>query len=434
VETFKLADLYYMELSIKTSSRMSCDRLGVDPATGSSLILLAEQGEPDEQGMYDHTECDDILAISSSRGVEWTGLELASAYDAKGLVDELRERADEIDMVMRDQADSSNSIASSQVTWTLEYNRMGNVVGGDSRHTSKTMCYGVANALMLPPELDAKSDAASLNLILLDGPDKIRLCLVISRGESDVNGKEGTDIVQRKWPGRPFQYSSAVNPKVAAIVVDILLGMYPKDKTNETPTLLDPTCGSGTFLAFALGKGANAIGWDIKESCCDGARENLDYVKTAFVTEGMELSPSQDLTYQIDNQDAALVSSDTLRGKDVDCAVTNLPWGLNTPTYYEENKNIMRALRGTLRSDVPVAIISRDSSMQKELERIGFRVVAMASIPQGNFRLPKTSKKKKNEMKKRKEMAEEDCDDDNDGPGRNQDRASMCTITIAVTN
>ena len=411
---------------------MSCQRLGIDPATGSSLLLLSDRArdglhteEPSERGTFAHTKCDHLFTISKSQSVEWIGLELASAGDAEGLVGELRKKADEVEMMMRDQAGTSVN-GPSEITWTLEYTRMGNVGGHKDRprHTSKTLCYGVANALKLPPELDAKSDSAC-SLVILDGPDKIRLCLAMSGGKGDTKGKGATDIVQNKWPGRPFQYSSAMNPTAASIVVDILLRMCEKDKMDNTPTLLDPTCGSGTFLAFAVGNGANAIGWDIKESCCEGTRRNLKYLTEAIVSEGMEPSSAQVRAYRIDNQDAAQVSIDALGKDEVDCAVANLPWGQNTPTYYEENNMILDALRGILRSDaaVPVAIISRDSSVQKELERIGFRVLGAASIPQSNFRLPKASKKKK----KRKEVAD---DDGNDA----QDRGSICVVTIAVTD
>lgn len=437
VETFKLADLYHLELSIKASLYgMSCQRLGIDPATGSSLLLLSDQArdgldqeEPRERGTFAHTNCDHLLTISKSQSVEWIGLELASAGDVEGLVDVLRKKADEVEMMMRDQVGTSAN-GPQDLTWTLEYTRVGNIIGGDKdrpRHTSKTICYGVANALKLPPELDAQSDSAS-SLVLLDGPDKIRLCLVMSGGKSDTKSNGATDNVQKKWPGRPFQYSSAMNPTAASIIIDILLRMCEKDM-DKTPTLLDPTCGSGTFLAFAVGNGANAIGWDIKESCCEGTRRNLDYLKTTlFVGEGMEPSSSQQLAYRIDNQDAAQVSIDALGGDEIDCVVANLPWGQNTPTYYEENEKILKALRGILRSDaVPVAIISRDSSVQNELERIGFRVLGAASIPQSNFRLPKTSKK----TKKRKEVADDDGNTNDDQEDRG---GSICMVTIAVTD
>ena len=142
VETFKLADLYHLELSIKASScGMACHRLGIDPATGSSLLLLTE----DEPSKAAQAARHDYLAIDKSPSVEWFGIELASASDAKTLVNELRQRAGEIEAMMRDQATSGSSITGSQdITWTLEYTRMGNGdVGerGRPRHTSKTLCY-----------------------------------------------------------------------------------------------------------------------------------------------------------------------------------------------------------------------------------------------------------------------------------------------------
>lgn len=42
-ETFKLADLYYLEVSIKAELRgMTCGRIGLDPATGSSLLVVED--------------------------------------------------------------------------------------------------------------------------------------------------------------------------------------------------------------------------------------------------------------------------------------------------------------------------------------------------------------------------------------------------------
>ena len=435
VETFKLADLYHLELSIKASAcGMTCHRLGIDPATGSSLLSLTED-EPSKAAQAARHE---HLAIDKSPSVEWFGIELTSACDAMTLVSELRQRAGEIETMMRDQA-ASCITGSQDITWTLEYTRMGNGdVGerGRPRHTSKTLCYGVANALTLPPELEAKSDGASSRLVLLDGPDKIRLCLVASRDEGgiDKNCKNrNADIVRKAWPARPFQYSSAMNPTAAAIVVDVLLGMCRKDKSiRETPTLLDPTCGSGTFLAFALANGAKVIGWDINESCCDGTRRNLDYLRTTFVGEGLELSSSDQISYRVDCQDAAFVATDKMGQTGIDCVVANLPWGHNTPTYYEENNKILQSLRGILRPGVPVAIISRNSSVQKEFEQLGFCIVGSASIPQSNFRLPKTSKKK---TKKRAEIGGDGEGENVNDCGRNQSiSSSTCVITIAVTS
>ena len=224
-----------------------------------------------------------------------------------------------------------------------------------------------------------------------------------------------------------------MNPTAAAIVVDVLLSMCRKVKgINETPTLLDPTCGSGTFLAFALAHGAKVIGWDINESCCEGTRRNLDYLKAAFVGEGLELSSSDQISCRVERQDAAFVTIDKIGNTEIDCVVANLPWGHNTPTYYEENNNILQSLRGILRSGVPVAIISRDSSIQKDIERLGFGIVGTASIPQSNFCLPKTFERK---AKKRKEIGGEGGGKNTNDCGRNQSiSSSTCVITIAVTS
>ena len=69
---------------------------------------------------------------------------------------------------------------------------------------------------------------------------------------------------------------------MAQIVVDILEDMILKnndvDKDKEVISILDPTVGSGTFLAFAMEKWMHVIGYNINDKCVQGSLLNLKSV------------------------------------------------------------------------------------------------------------------------------------------------------------
>ena len=111
--------------------------------------------------------------------------------------------------------------------------------------------------------------------------------------DDDDESSKTTRIIFQKWPKRPFQYSSAININIADIVITLLDDMVNKkrqvttkmeeddnddDRTCDvkTRTILDPTCGSGTFLAFAMAYGMCVEGYDYNPQCIDGTIRNLE--------------------------------------------------------------------------------------------------------------------------------------------------------------
>ena len=80
-----------------------------------------------------------------------------------------------------------------------------------------------------------------------------------------------TDYIKRDL-SRPFQDSSiSISPRIARILVN-LLGL----KSNQT--VLDPFCGTGTFLIEASILGLNVIGTDKRKECVYGTRKNLQWI------------------------------------------------------------------------------------------------------------------------------------------------------------
>lgn len=442
VETFKLADLYQLEISMKARlSGMTCKRIGIDPATGSSLLVLEDESNQDKSSQRNGDIIEnwrvDIPIVSS---IEWMGVELAAAASAERLIKELQSRADEIECVMRESIAESSS--DEETSWTMDYIRMGLSDGLQPQrrpsterptYTSKTLAYCVAQALNVPAALHPSK--AALELVLVDSQDasSLRLCIVTSRGCDEMAiscGHPSTTnikIVREQWSSRPFQYSSAMNANAAAIIVDILLNLCKANESGESIdgkiTLLDPTCGSGTFLAYAMASGANVVGWDVNERCVGGTKQNLDYM----IEQGMVLPRhTNNMMYSVERRDAALVKPDANNEKShsFDCVVANLPWGQNAPTYFEENSKILEALHSLLRPGTPCAFISRYVDIQKELTGIGFDIIGMACIPQSNFRLPKSRKKR------RKDSSKDGADEEDSNSGT---CSSRCVVSLAVT-
>jgi hypothetical protein len=263
--------------------------------------------------------------------------------------------------------------------------------------------------------------------------------------------------IEDQWSSRPFQYSSAMNIDVAKIVVETLMDMvvhrkmeaswtnhqdnHPKDSgsgssssssssthnsTEERPLrILDPTCGSGSFLAIALELGMQVEGFDINLNCVHGTLQNLQHVFGMEHVYGhariQQLDSSLWGTTDDDDDNDHIASPSSQNDsrssstrilqkewdaiKDIDCVVANLPWGVNTIQYQDENSRILRAVRnclefGSSRRDnrgagIPCAFVTKESDSYL-FEAAGYEVLGEAHVPPRDFDLPggkKTTKR-----------------------------------------
>ena len=283
------------------------------------------------------------------------------------------------------------------------------------------------------------------------------------------------------WSKRPFQYSGAINLDVAIVIIDTLQDILRKRSREDTTTttitvgeipckairILDPTCGSGTFLALPLMMWRNekmnveVVGIDSNEKCVEGTVRNLKHVyKEAGITinnaEDDENDSCWNLTLLDNNTHATttLSSKATIYAKDsvhmssyisqkFDCAVANLPWNRNTFEYDEGssssdsttsciNSGILNATAAVLKPGAPLVVVSgrdnNDDHDQKtsfntriSLEKLGLHVIGEATIPPMGFDLPVSTKKRDNTSglvpKKKKRVS----------------RSSDCMITVAIT-
>eukprot|EP00546_Thalassionema_frauenfeldii_P016229 CAMPEP_0178902206 /NCGR_PEP_ID=MMETSP0786-20121207/4476_1 /TAXON_ID=186022 /ORGANISM="Thalassionema frauenfeldii, Strain CCMP 1798" /LENGTH=189 /DNA_ID=CAMNT_0020573447 /DNA_START=725 /DNA_END=1294 /DNA_ORIENTATION=+ len=169
---------------------------------------------------------------------------------------------------------------------------------------------------------------------------------------------------------------------MAEMIMDILHDMAASQmEERRTIRLLDPTCGSGTFLALGLSRGMNVQGWDINQACVDGAIRNLElYFGNS------------------NNQKWSVVSRDATTPSNIDfapnCVVANVPWGVNTNP--NNNAMIMQQLKISLQPQTPCAIISKSIELQAVMKRLGYKIIGFCHVPlPKDFVLP-TSKKKRN--------------------------------------
>lgn len=84
------------------------------------------------------------------------------------------------------------------------------------------------------------------------------------------------DIFQVKDNDRPARkFTHGTSFRLAQIMVNIL-------NTPFTGTVIDPFCGTGTFLIEGMIKGYNMIGIDIEQSLINAAEQNINWAKKKF--------------------------------------------------------------------------------------------------------------------------------------------------------
>jgi SAM-dependent methyltransferase len=383
-ETFKLAELLFLEASLqaRASRDFNVTRLLVDQATGSTLFKL---DLPCEQSLFIHKELPSSLVRC-----DWIAQVLSGETDAQVLVNQLRKYPPEINKL-----------------WTIGYIRMQQIDKyrqksiPKSQYTKHTLLLSVSNVLNAPPALDPELTEQELLLVDTIDPSGTVNCYLTTKLQG-LADSSSSRILKSKWPKRPFQYSSAINPQVAQIVMDILseLSIASNSDNQNTLRLLDPTCGSGTFLALAIERGMKIEAYDCNENCVDGSRKNLEYLFPEQVND------SNGVKLKIHDSTNVFTETDK-----IDCVVANLPWGINTMDYLNQNENILRSVRARVGKNTPCAFVTRNPDSDL-FTKTGYQVLGQAHVPQRDFVLPKGKKKKDTKDVERN--------------GRNQ-----CVITIA---
>ncbi|CAB9504397.1 expressed unknown protein [Seminavis robusta] len=415
-ETFKFADLQLLQAQLDaTNCQYECERLVLDAATGSTLLQLNFDSRnpatvydllPQQSSEKNKVEVDDTLPPSLAR-CEWIAEVIAFGSNASNLVKSLQEH------------NNGKGIAIENCTgWAIDYIRMVDKEGSANDipklgYTLKPLLCAIAQNIRAPASLDAS--CASDKLVAIETLHHgIYVGRIISRSGSPT----GTAHLSC-WSKRPFQYSSAIHPVVAEIVIEMLFDLveHPVEPDGAI-RILDPTCGSGTFLAFALASGRRRVhveGWDVNPQCVQGTKQNLGY---CF---GEDSVSSRCRVRVRDSSIVPLVQESGDLPLKIDCVVSNLPWGQNTIDYVDQNLNILKALKRQLKPGTPCIFVHKDAllSNSKPLARLGYSIIGEATVPPPNFALPKSRKKRTSSSK------------DADGPTSTRPQRITVTRTLS---
>ena len=382
-ESFKLADLQTLEGQIQANHHCLLEeendesfhyeyrRILLDQATGSSIFSLALNAEACVDSFLN-------AMPSSLQRSEWIGLVQVNETTPAGLLAGI------------DKAKADNLVTTPP--WTMDYLRVQGPRrlqekpphNNTARYTSRSLLLSVAQRIN-QPRIALDPSHASENLLLVD--ENGERFYLINRLTRPIL-KQNRMLLQKLWSTRPFKYSSAIHFAVAEIVVDLLQSLLQPGGTptltgQRRPKLLDPTCGSGSFLGVALHRGFDVVGWDVNPKCIQGTQRNLYHVLGHNASDRFELATC----------DASVRDTHVGETAHYDCVVSNLPWGLNTVQYRkDDNFRILSHVRELIDAGTPCAFVAK-----KDLDflpELGYQVLGKATVPPSNFALPPDKKKR----------------------------------------
>jgi tRNA (guanine10-N2)-dimethyltransferase len=179
-------------------------------------------------------------------------------------------------------------------------------------------------------------------------------------GVANINGKwllgllEETEAEWNVHNIKPYNYSNALNVRVARALVNIAVG------NNLELKLVDPCCGIGTVVIEALSMGIDIKGYELNPYIAENAKKNLEHFGYKDVVTNINM---HDVT---DKFDAAIV---------------DLPYGVFSLTTLEEQSAIINTARRL--ADKVVFITFED--MDEHFISAGFKVMDKCQTNKGKF-------------------------------------------------
>ena len=421
-ESFQLADLFLLETSIQAKQlNFVCDIKAFDERTGSYMLSWSNL-HPLDQSLQYH--------LSGLLRCQWMAEELAFGLTPQDLVYDIHQKQQQPQPQQQLMMDSNNEKKNTFIkgTWNLDYILFHQENDQSLKHyvpthSKKSLCYCMAQAIKAPASLDPKK--ANNQLLLIETISGFFLTRLLQpqllQLQPTIHSNNPKQNILHYWKSRPFQYSSAINPIVADVIVDLLLSICITNNQTTTNddnsislldttsklsklTLLDPCCGCGTFLMTARSKGLNVYGIDCKQKCVEGTISNMEYMFSTINATTTTIEPTN-LVIHVHRGDSSEsvrrtfddTSHDIQRRIQPDMVTANLPWGQNTVDYYQANKRILKCLQQSLQQGVPCAFVSKDE-IKDDLEQLGFQIKGFAFIPPKHFALPKSYKRKKKSL------------------------------------
>lgn len=125
-------------------------------------------------------------------------------------------------------------------------------------------------------------------------------------------------------------------PKLAQIMINLAIGNKSQPSSEESLTIYDPFCGTGTIPMEGLLMGMNVIGSDISPKMVDYSNKNCEWLNTEFQIKS---------SFKIFEKDAKLINK-KLFPEQIDAIVTEGHLGppLSRPPSTEEQKRYFREM------------------------------------------------------------------------------------------
>jgi hypothetical protein len=441
IESFKLADLYWLEACVRAycqqnSTQADVGHQPIRPQPTTELVKRLAFHRPTASYLLGYTE--QTTQDAQSLPFRPNKCQYVGEVIAKGTTP--NEFIGSISQFVGNTSSSYNS------TWTLDYD-----IFEPLRHdlylkkdftSTMLMC---AASRVLPGEPSLSSIHAERNVAYIIVETSTELYLVRKHNTVEIDNGNITKDFRTSWSQRPFQYSGAINLDVALTILDIITDILQSRITSRTLRMLDPTCGSGTFLGLALMLWNSQVeieltGVDSNSKCASGTVKNLMKL-LSLDGDAAQCTESTDmwtLTLRSDSKQSAkatihtgdsVMLLPTIATKKYDCAVANLPWNRNTFEYQSKNSacassDIMKATAAVLKPGAPLIVVSGgdDASFDANqcLRHLGFDVLGEATVPPRGFNLPSSGKKKRGNT------------ENNVGSRDKVARSSDCIITVAI--
>jgi tRNA (guanine10-N2)-dimethyltransferase len=162
------------------------------------------------------------------------------------------------------------------------------------------------------------------------------------------------EFVRRGTRGKIFTHSAAMPPKLARCMVNLA-----QPKTGDL--LLDPFCGTGSFLVEAGSLGCRVLGFDVLRSMVKGSLRNLK--ACGLKPESLIVADAQNLP---------------LREGSVDCVATDPPYGTSATTLGRGSREVfesfLASVAGIVKKRRKVCLAAPETVQVKEIgERLGLK-------------------------------------------------------------
>ncbi len=212
-------------------------------------------------------------------------------------------------------------------------------VGRSAQDLDKLALERLLGAKIVEDVKDIKADLKRPQQLLLGVLTGNRFLFGLS-----LDGLRPKGFTKRDPMKRPYFHPAALPAKLARCLVNLA---SPK----EGDLLLDPFCGAGSVLIEAGLIGCRVLGLDADRNMVEGSERNLSY-------------------YGIDPEGLVVTDSRLLPIREVDCVVTDPPYGRSASTFNSETREIMETLLKRLVNVVKGRIVA-GSPHTIELKRVG---------------------------------------------------------------